>query len=444
MQDQKTKTDMLAHLRANVWLLVLSIGICCVLYPAAVWVVAQVIFPHQAQGSLIDKDGKPTTDPSKAVGSTLIAQQINNAWFFQPRPSAASFNAAASGGSNLAASSPKLRGRVAQLLGTISRYSDAYKQAHKKSDGSDPSPQEDIVSWYKEQPPESRWFDWANNYSSMAQGWATGTASIQDYIQDWEDKHPDVAADWKNDHAEATQTPVFNDLLPYFFRAYEKAVAGKWPGSESITAWAKDHPAIVTRWKAANPGKDDPKEDDLAAFFADDSAKDPGDWPSAKAGEMFDAAQKAVVQPTALQDSDIQGTFFDMWLTEKAKAKQFDPLKDFVQVPADLVTTSGSGLDPDISLDNVNYQEDTVVQGNVDHIVQQYVDAEAKAGRTVSDEQQAKLKDSLAKPVREAVDRALDGLPSRPMFGLMGDKPLVNVLELNVRLQAEMAKVKAP
>src|ERR1035438_9970683 len=132
---------MLAHLRANLWLLVLTLAICCVFYPAAVWVVGQLFFHNAAQGSLIDANGDSTSDPTKAVGSKLIAQQFNSAVFFQPRPSATSptaYNAAASGGSNLGASSPKLRGRVAQLLGAIARYSKAYKDKHKNSDGSEP------------------------------------------------------------------------------------------------------------------------------------------------------------------------------------------------------------------------------------------------------------------------------------------------------------------
>ena len=57
---------MFAHLRANLWLLFLSLVICCVLYPAAVWVVGQTIFHNQAQGSLVDENGNPVSDPAKA------------------------------------------------------------------------------------------------------------------------------------------------------------------------------------------------------------------------------------------------------------------------------------------------------------------------------------------------------------------------------------------
>jgi potassium-transporting ATPase KdpC subunit len=74
------------------------------IYPLAVAGVAQVVFPQQAHGSLVMRDGK-------AVGSTLIGQAFSDPKYFWGRPSATSpmpNNGAASGGSNLAASNPAL------------------------------------------------------------------------------------------------------------------------------------------------------------------------------------------------------------------------------------------------------------------------------------------------------------------------------------------------
>ena len=454
MQEQKASHTVLSHVRANLWLLVLSIGILCVLYPAVVWVVGQLLFHDQAESSLVyktekNKDGK---EEQVLVGSNLIAQSFTSPWFFASRPSGASYNAAASGAYNYAASNPKLRGRVATQLGTISRYSDAYKKAHKKDGGGDPTPQEDLLTWYGKQPPEGRWFDWANNNPTLAQAWATG--SIQDYISWWEDKHPGVAEDWKKDNATATQPPGFNDLLPYFFRSYEKAFAGKWPSSESVSAWTKEkddsgnlpHSGIVTRWKAANPDKGDPSDDDLTAFFPDDSAKNPNDWPTASAGGWVDVSPKAVVQPTAFQDSDIQGTFFDTWYTEQVKAGARKP-EDFRQVPADMVTASGSGLDPDISLANALYQEEEmVVPGYAEKLATDVLARDAYKDLS-KDEKQKKHDELIAQwtpEIKKHVDKALEGLPSRPMFGLTGDGPLVNVLQLNRRWQEEMNQIKVP
>lgn len=64
-----------------------------VLYPGAVTGVAQLLFPRQANGSLVDRGGQ-------VVGSALIAQSFASDAYFHPRPSAADYDGAASGGTN--------------------------------------------------------------------------------------------------------------------------------------------------------------------------------------------------------------------------------------------------------------------------------------------------------------------------------------------------------
>src|SRR5262249_19570291 len=107
---------MFAHLRAILWLMTLTLLVCCVLYPLALWAVGKGLFSAQPDSSLV------SDEKGEIRGSRLRAQPFNDPKYFQPRPSSVSFNAAASGGSNLAASNPKLRGRVAQQLGLIARY----------------------------------------------------------------------------------------------------------------------------------------------------------------------------------------------------------------------------------------------------------------------------------------------------------------------------------
>lgn len=105
---------MFKHIRALVVLVALTVAVGAVLYPLAVYAFAQVLFPASANGSLIERDGK-------TVGSRLIAQEFKGDEWFRPRPSAAGYNAAASGGSNFGASNPKLRERIDEQLKGESR-----------------------------------------------------------------------------------------------------------------------------------------------------------------------------------------------------------------------------------------------------------------------------------------------------------------------------------
>jgi len=76
-------------------------------YPLAITGIAGTLFPHQASGSLILKDGR-------VVGSALIGQSFTSDKYFHPRPSAAGngYDATNSGGSNFAQSNAKLVQRV--------------------------------------------------------------------------------------------------------------------------------------------------------------------------------------------------------------------------------------------------------------------------------------------------------------------------------------------
>jgi K+-transporting ATPase ATPase C chain len=320
-----------SHLRANLWLLGLTVLLCSVLYPLSLWGVGQTLFKDQAEGSLLKAEGK-------TVGSRLIAQPFIGDGYFQPRPSSVSYNAAASGASNWGASNPRLRFRVARMLGPIVHYSDAAKNGDRRGQPVGPF----VEKWFAE---KDRLADWAKDNPTLAAEWVKSDDNTKKIVAEWVAEHPEVVDAWKKDNPDAAKVPD-----------------------------AKDAP-----------------EEYAGPFFASFAALRPRTFPV---------------------PGDVSGVFFDAWLQEHADA-------DLEKVPADMVTASGSGLDPHITLRNAKYQSRRVVEART---------------KDITDE-------SVKKAVRDVVEKVLRENASTPLGGLIGGEPLVNVLEVNLALDEAMRKV---
>lgn len=290
----------------SILLLFFLILIVCGIYPYVMWKIGQTFFPFQANGSILIGPN------NKAVGSKLIAQAFTQDYYFQPRPSAAGYDASASRSSALAASNYQLRNRITHQLGSL---------AHGEN-GKPIAP--DIDAWFQQ---------------DKFQG-------EPHLVAQWASLYPLQAAAWV--HADPAH------------RAY-------------LDQWKKSHPTLQTGNEAV-------------IFFQQFSLQNPGKFPMNKG-------------------TDIPSTFFDMWLTDH-------PDTHLLNVPADLVTTSASGLDPHISLDNALYQLDRIAGAWA-----------VKLKRSPDD-----IKNNIM-PLLTAHTKA-------PFGGLLGEK-FVNVLEMNLALQKQ-------
>jgi K+-transporting ATPase ATPase C chain len=282
----------------------------------------------------------------KPVGSRLIAQPFTKDEYFQPRPSSPSYDASASASSSLAPSNYALRDRVARTVGPIVTYRSGPKTGQLAAP--------DIETWFQK---------------DMYQG------------------SPHIVAQWADLH---------NALAQAWVKADPKNGA-------YVDSWAKAHPAIVARWIKDNPGTPQPKADELAVvFFENFSTENPSKFPSLVSRTGADGKTKTTMEPVK-DGSDIQSIFFDMW-------RQDHPDADLQDIPGDLVTTSGSGLDPHITLQNAVYQ--------LDRVASKWA-ANLKRDPNV---------------IRKEVEQILQENASAPWFGLAGEK-FINVLEVNLELR---------
>lgn len=294
---------MATYLSKSILLLFILVVIVCGIYPLALWMVGQVFFPFQANGSLLYNN-------NQLVGSKLIAQPFTQDEYFQPRPSAASYDATASASSALAASNATLRSRVTKTLGPIVKY----------QNGQPVWP--DIEKWFQQDKYKGEPHlvaIWASLHPKEAEAWVNNNQKLKAYIEEW-----------NKTHHENKKAP---SPIQLFFQQYSKAHPGQFP---------------------------------------------------------FASGQ------------DIPSIFFAMWQEDHPEA-------ELQAVPGDLVTTSGSGLDPHISMQNALFQ--------LDRVVNKWA---AKLHRDHNE-------------LTNEIKIILQEKTEAPIGGLIGDE-FINVLEVNLAL----------
>jgi K+-transporting ATPase ATPase C chain len=330
---------MLKQIKQSLFLLTVLVVISCIIYPLILWAIGQIAFPFQANGSML------TGPKGILVGSKLIAQPFTKDEYFQPRPSAASYDGSASSSSALSVSNYALRGRVAQFLGPIVKYDGGPKNGQLVAP--------DIEQWLQQ-----------DNYQ--------GSPHV---VAQWADMHNSMAVAW-----------VSADSLH----------------AQYINSWSAAHSSIVAQWIKDNPATPQPAATDLAIVFFENFSKDhPGAFPSTITHNGPDGKPVTDVE-VVKTGSDIQTNFFDMW-------RQDHPDIALQNIPGDMVTTSASGLDPDITMQNAEYQLNRV-----------------------SAKWAADLKRDPA-ATRQEIEQILNDNASAPFGGIAGDK-FVNVLEVNLAL----------
>jgi K+-transporting ATPase ATPase C chain len=104
MQSASPKGEStLSHLFTSLLYTLVTVVVLGLIYPLVIWGLGSLLFPHQANGSLVESDGK-------LVGSEIVGQLWTKPQYFQGRPSAAGkgYDPTSTGGTNLAPTSKKL------------------------------------------------------------------------------------------------------------------------------------------------------------------------------------------------------------------------------------------------------------------------------------------------------------------------------------------------
>ena len=174
----------------------------------------------------------------KLVGSLLIAQPFTKDEYFQPRPSAASYDASASSSSALAPSNYALRDRVA-----------AHARPDRDISGGPKAGQPvapDIEAWFQQDTYQGSPHivaQWADAAQQLARPGSTRTRPTARMCNDWAKAHPGVVAQFIKDNP-GTPQPQAPDLAVVFFQNFSDENPGKFPSA--VTNTGADGKTVTT------------------------------------------------------------------------------------------------------------------------------------------------------------------------------------------------------
>jgi K+-transporting ATPase KdpC subunit len=397
------------ELRVSIIATIVLAVIVCGIYPAVVWLLAQALFSHQANGSLIDKNGRPVSDEKLAVGSTFIGQNFSDARYFHPRPSSAGngYDATSSGGSNLGPTSAKL------MFGTTKDF--AYTVF-----ASDKAPVAVVPASGRVQGSVA-----AVTKTSITLMPQPGAGAKTTYALDPTVADPNAVVNFHGRTIHATTIPSgaivelkLSDKTPPTVTAINVADQEVGGGVSAVDTTANkitlnDSSSTVLNVDPKNTvfvvnGKADAKLDGITPNMAVHAlVAVQMDYDGVADRVVHYCQDNNITYKASVPDSDFTDAdgVDDMKLNTAFNAASNPTITPEKPIPADAVTASGSGLDPQISVDNAKLQAERI----------------------------AKARGAPTDKVLALIEQDTDGA----QLGFLGDAG-VNVLKLNLALDREL------
>lgn len=407
---QRSVLGLVLHeLRVSIIATIVLAILVCGIYPTVVWGLAELLFHHQTNGSLIGKDGRSVSDERQAVGSSLIGQSFSDAKYFHSRPSAAGsgYDPTSSGGSNLGPTSAKL------MFGTTKDF--AYTVF-----ASDKSPVAIVPVSGRAQGVVAAVAKTTITLTPQADKGEKATYALDPAVAD-----PNAVVNYHGRTIHATTIPIgaivelkLNDKTPPVVMAINVADQEVDGGVSTVDTTANkitlnDSSNTVLNVDPKNTvfvvnGKTDGKLENITPGMTVHAiVAIQMDYDGIADRVIHYCQDNSIAYKSSVPDSDFTDAdgVDDSKLITAFNAASYPTITPEKPIPADSVTASGSGLDPQISVENAKLQAERI----------------------------AKARGTSTEKVLGLIERQTEG----PQLTILGD-PGVNVLKINLALDQEL------